>query len=62
MSFDNELLTPFIPKPDVIVRIAKLDISPYPTLEQGAVPAERAYTFLTNKIAIENVSAGTMGT
>ena len=57
MSFKNELLNPFIPKPDVIIRITKSDVSLYPTLEQCAIPAERAYTFLIHKNATENVSA-----
>ena len=55
-SFENELLTPFIPKPNVIVCAAKSDVSLYPNLEQSAAPAERAYAFLINKNAIKNVS------
>ena len=57
MSTQDELLIPFIPKPDVIVRIAKLDVSLYPNLEQGTIPAEHAYDFPINKNPIENVSA-----
>ena len=39
---EDELLTRFLPKPDVIVRVAKSDISLYPVLELDALPAERA--------------------
>jgi hypothetical protein len=54
---EDELLTRFLPKPDVIVRVAKSDISLYPVLELDALPAERAYAFTINKNAIETVSA-----
>ena len=54
---EDELLTRFIPKPDVIVRVAKSDVSLYPVLELDALPAERAYAFTINKNAIETVSA-----
>ena len=54
---EDELLTRFNPKPDVIVRVNKSDVSLYPVLELDAQPAERAYAFTINKNAIENVPA-----
>ena len=41
----------------MIVRVARSDVSLYPTLEQGSTPAERAYAFHINKNAIEAIPA-----
>ena len=54
---EDDNCPPFIPKGDVIVHIAKLEISLYPRLEQGCTPAECVYVFHINKNAIEAIPA-----
>ena len=46
---EDELLTLFIPEPDIIVRVAKLNIPLYPVLELDSLPAKQAYAFTINK-------------
>ena len=57
MSTKEDNSPSFVPKTDVIIHIARSDVSLYPTLEQGSTPAERAYAFHTNKNAIEAIPA-----
>ena len=51
----DELLTRSIPKPDVVVRVSKSDVSLYPVLKLDALPAKRVYAFMMKKLPLRSL-------
>ena len=59
MSTKEDNSPPFVPEADVIIHVAKSDMSLYPMLEQGSNHVERAYTFHINNNVIEDIPVDT---